>query len=177
MRHILTAAVLLLILTCFSSCFSGAHSSSRLREPDFPKEYQVKNHTDGEISAFGLNIATADEMGEWVSDWTDQVIPGEGFQYYIYADPDSWDVYLYYPKKQGEIQLLSNENVSVEYSDHTLHVYVTFDSQKAIPQDLGSTEETWILHLWALPFGAWPSEIQLYYNDSEIILDGTAISS
>lgn len=139
------------------------------KKPYFPEEYQVKNYTDGEISAFGLNIAPADEMGDWVVEWLADVNDGDGFQYFIYADPDSWDVYLYDSEKQADIQRLTNDDVAVEYADSTLNVYVTAGEETSIEAE---EEEKWILHFTAQPFGAWPSKIKLYWNGYEISGEG-----
>ena len=85
----------------------------------------------------------------------------------------SWDVYLYYPQKQAEIQQLKNEDVAVEFSDGVLKVYVT-------PQEGGSSDmedgEKWLLHFAAPPVGAWPSEIELYWDGDEVIRDAVSIS-
>jgi len=138
----------------------------------FPEEYQVKNHTDGEISAFGLNIAPADEMGDQVTDWVSDAADGEGFQYFIYSDPDSWDVYLYYPKGQAETKMLTNDDVAVEYSDSTLSVYVTPCRQENISAE---GNEKWILHLIAPTFGTWPSAIKLYWDGDELLCDSAKL--
>lgn len=186
LRAAAMAPVLLGILL-FSAC-SG--SGNPIRGQYFPEEYQVKNHTDGKNSAFGLNIAPAEEMGDWVADWLSGVTAGDGFQYFVYADPDSWDVYLYYPEKQAEIAALTNDDVSVEYAGGTLSVYVTACREEDGAADGSLTEDgakegglaengaaegglaengkVWILHFAAYPLGAWPSEIRLYWNGCEI---------
>ena len=172
MRRVIAVIMLLLSTLLFSACSGGIHNPGNSREQYFPEEYQVKNRADGEISAFGLNIAPADEMGDWVVDWVSSVTVGKGVQYFIYSDPDSWDVYLYYQEKQAEIQTLTNDDVAVEYSDGTLSVYVTANPADDI---LADEKEKWILHFAAKPFGAWPSEIKLYWNDSEVLCDAVDI--
>lgn len=168
MRRVITVTMLMLSILFFSACSGSRHSLGNSREQYFPEEYQVKNHADGKISAFGLNIASADEMDDWVVDWVSGVTAGKGFQYFIYSDPDSWDVYLYYPEKQAETQMLTNDDVTVEYLDGTLSVYVTTCREENISTD---GEEKWILHLAAKPYGTWPSEVVLYWNDCEILCD------
>jgi len=159
------------IIVCsllFSACSGSLYSPGNSGEYYFPEENQVKNYVDGKISTFGLNIAPANEMGDWVIKWLSNVTDGDGFQYYIYADPDSWDVYLYYPKEQANIEKLTNDDVAVECSEGVLRVYIT-------PTDAGSSsaegEEIWMLHFAAYPFGAWPSEVELYWDGHEVARD------
>ena len=159
-----------LIILCTLLLLACSHLPGSLQKPYFTEEYQVKNQTDGKISTFGLNIAPADEMGGRVVDWVSDVTEKEGFQHFIYSDPDSWDVYLYYPKNQAETQMLTNEDVAVEYSDHILHVYVTSPQLENVS---AGEDKKWILHFAAPAFGAWPSEIRLYWDGSEIICDST----
>lgn len=168
MRRVIPVTMLVLSTLFFSACSESIRDLGNSREQYFPEEYQVKNRTDGEISAFGLNIASADEMGDWVVEWVSGVTAGKGFQYFIYSDPDSWDVYLYYPERQAETQMLTNDDVAVEYSDGILSVYVTTGREESISTD---GEERWILHFAAKPFGAWPSKIKLYWDDCEILCD------
>lgn len=166
MRRVIAATMLILNTLSLSAC-SGSLGNSK--EQYFPEEYQVKNRDNGEISAFGLNIASADEMDDWVVEWVSGVSVGQGFQYFIYSDPDSWDVYLYYPDEQAATQMLTNDDVAVEYSDGILSVYVTPCREESISTD---SEEKWILHFAASPYGAWPSEVVLYWDDCEILCDG-----
>lgn len=172
MRRVIAVIMLILSTLLFSACSMGIYNPGNSREQYFSEEYQVRNRADGEISAFGLNIAPADEMGDWAVDWVSGVTAGNGFQYFIYSDPDSWDVYLYYPEKQAEIQTLTNDDVAVEYSDGTLSVYVTTSREESISTD---EEAKWILHFAAKPSGAWPSEIKLYWDESEVLCDAMDI--
>ncbi len=157
----------------FSACSKHARNSRDVGGQYFAEENQVKNYADGEISPFGLNIAPADEMGDWVIEWLSSVTVGEGFQYYIYSDPDSWDVYLYYPKEQANIRKLTNEDVAVDYSDNVLKVYID-------PVNTGSgnteNEQIWLLHFAAYPFGAWPSEVELYWDGREVLCEDAVVS-
>ena len=173
-KTVCTFAIGMLLCSLLSSVCSGcALGSDDAEKSYFAEENQVKNYKDGDASAFGLNIAPADEMGDWAVEWLADVMDGEGFQYYIYADSDSWDGYLYYPQKQAEIRQLGNEDVAVEFSDGVLKVYVT-------PQEGGSSDmedgEKWLLHFAAPPVGAWPSEIELYWDGDEVIRDAVSIS-
>lgn len=161
---LLLPAVLLFCLACSRSTQSGDP-----RKSYFTEEYQVKAYEDGKASAFGLNIAPAEEMGDWAVEWVSGVTKGEGFQYLIYADPDSWDAYLYHPEGQAVIQKLTNDDVAVEYSDGTLRVYVT--SVPAGSEEDTDEEARWLLHLAAPPAGAWPSKVELYWDGREVPCD------
>lgn len=172
------AALSVFCIVFLSACSASRDNPGNIRGQYFPEEYQVKNHADERISAFGLNIAPADEMGDWVVDWLSGVTAGDGFQYFIYSDPDSWDVYIYYPERQEEIKGLVNDDVSVEYSDGILSVYVTTCREDGGLTDSGPAGggENWILHFAAYPFGTWPSKIKLYWDDCEILCEQVQVS-
>lgn len=171
---IVLVTVLMFSILFLSACTRSAQNAGDLRRQDYSEEYQVKNYADGEVGAFGLNIATADDMGDWVVDWVSGVTDGKGFQYFIYSDPDSWDAYLYYPEGQAEMQMLTNADVAVEYVDGTLSVYVTARHKEGV---LADGEGKWILHFMAPTFGAWPSEIKLYWNEREVSCNFSNIES
>ncbi len=234
-RTAFTILLPLLIVTICPACSRGTYKGDP-RKPYFLEEYQVKTYPGGKASAFGLNIAPAEEMGDWAADWVAGVTDGKGFAYLIYADPDSWDAYLYYPQAQAEIRTLINDDVAVNYIGGTLCVYVTTvpaDSEKGIEEDgmakedlaesgvagedrvkagvagedrveadaeedvtragmagedmtqtedgitekdaPGDREERWLLHFAAPPAGAWPSEIELYWDGSQVPCDGVEI--
>ena len=118
----------------------------------------------GPAEDFAVNIAPAEAMGTWVTDWLEGLESGEGFQYFIYSDPDSWDLYLWYPEKQAEIQALSPEDVRLEVRDSVLQVYVT-PGGAAEP----AGEEPWVIHIAAPFLGAWPTGAALYWG---VALDG-----
>lgn len=242
----------LLLVFCIVLCPACSRSTYKgdPRKPYFPEEYQVKEHGSGKASAFGLNIAPAGEMGDWAVDWVSDMTEGEGFQYLLYADPDSWDAYLYYPQKQAKIRVLTNDDVAVAYLDGILCVYVTavpWDSEEGAAgegiagedmaesgvgaedmtedriaerdlegdriaeEDLegdgiakgdiaggciteediagdritegdmagedmaGDEGEKWLLHLAAPPVGAWPSQVELYWDGRQVPCDATEI--
>ena len=52
-----------LLHTQLTPPWDGYSGNARFKPSVFPEEYQVKNQEDETISAFGLNIAPADEMG------------------------------------------------------------------------------------------------------------------
>ena len=143
-----TVIMMLFSVLFLSACLGRESNSGKAGEPYYPEEYQVKNYADGETSVFGLNIAPADEMGDWALEWASGAADGQGFQYFIYADPDSWDVYLYYPGKQAEIQMLANDDVAVDYSESVLTVYVTSNHAEAVSAE---GEREWLLHFTAPP--------------------------
>ena len=167
MKKVLVVAMILLGILFLSACTDTVSRTDKETNTYFNEEYQVKNHSDGGISTFGLNIAPADEMGDWVIDWLADVSAGDGFQYFVYSDPDSWDVYLYYPNSHI-IHLLTNDDVAVDFTDSALKVYVTESIE-----DTMSTEHTehWILHFAATPRGVWSNRVDLYWNDVEIPCD------
>ncbi|MGM9635043.1 MAG: hypothetical protein ACI3YE_02695 [Candidatus Avispirillum sp.] len=167
MKKKLVAAVILLGTFFLSACSDITPDMGKKADTYFPEAYQVKNYTDGEVSAFGLNIAPAEEMGDWVVDWLTDVHAGDGYQYFVYSDPDSWDVYLYYPNNHS-IPLLTNDDVAVNFSDGTLKIYVTENIEDT---EFTGNAENWILHFAANPRGVWPTGVELYWNNVKILCD------
>ena len=173
MKKKLVVAMILFVALVLPACSDATQDTSNEAASYFAEEQQVKNETDGEISAFGLNIAPADTMGDWVVDWLANVSIGDGFQYFVYSDPDSWDVYLYYPNNHAKIPLLTNDDVAVDFSDGSLKVYVT----ESIEETAADDTKDWILHFAAYPRGAWPTSVELYWNTAEIPCDATTFNA
>ena len=112
-----------------------------------------------EAAGYRVNVAPADTMGEWVTAWLEELEPGDGFQSFVYSDPDFWDVYLYYPEEQAAVQTLTEEDVRLEIRDSLLYVYAS-PGEPADPP----AEEPWVIHI-AAPFrGPWPTGAVLYWE-------------
>lgn len=169
MKRRLVVAILLVSTLFLSACSFNPKGKRNDEDPYFPEAYQV-DAINGEVSSFGLNIAPADEMDDWVVDWMDQISTGDGFQYFVYSDPDSWDVYLCYPNNRMKVSMLTNDNIQVEFSGDTLKVYITENFDNIVPSD---DAQDWVLHFVAHPFGTWPSRVELYWDDIEIPCDAT----
>lgn len=173
MKKKLAVAVIVLGTVVLPACSDTTPDAGRETVAYFAEEYQVKNHTDGGISEFGLSIAPADEMGDWVVDWLADVSAGDGFQYFVYSDPDSWDAYLCYPANHT-LPLLTNDDVTVEVIDGSLKVYVTESTEGTAAAE---NTETWVLHFAANPRGVWPTGVELYWNQAAIPCDAAKYST
>lgn len=182
MKKIYVVVPLLCIVLLFGGCSNSKDTfdeaafkadTNTLKQLYFPEEYQVKN-IKGEVSSFGLNIAPADEMGDWVVDWVANISEGEGFQYFVYSDPDSWDVYLCYPQNRTKLPLLSNDDVQVDFPDNTLKVYI---AESLNPTAASDYVGDWVLHFSAYPRGVWPSAVELYWNGVEISCDAVSFEA
>lgn len=141
----------------------------------FPDDYLVCDHSTGKTSSeFGLYISQPNVMGSWVRTWLGTVNHYDGFQYYIYSDTDSWDVYLYFPDRSGDIAKLKNSDVTVELDEETgtLMAYVEYTGE---PTPLPEGEDDWLLHFVANPKGKWPHYVRLFWNGEEIVCDDAKV--
>ncbi|MCD7992845.1 MAG: hypothetical protein LUK37_14145 [Clostridia bacterium] len=73
MKKNLVIAMILFGMLFLPACSDTQQDSRNKAFSYFAEEYQVKNYTDGEISTFGLNIAPADKMGDWVIDCCNKI--------------------------------------------------------------------------------------------------------
>lgn len=154
---------MVLILVSILSIFSGCSNN-------VPKKYQVKNKETGIAINYYLNIVKSNEIGiDAVTEWLKQAKKSDGFLYYIYSDPDSWDVLIYLPNKQDVIASLNNNNIKISRADSVLKVYI--DAPNVEAEDDTDKFPT-LIHLKAPARGAWPSEIKVYWNDDQLNCDG-----
>ena len=161
-KHVKAAALLLAL----SMAFSLASCAYR-----FPDDYLVRDRKTGKTSSeFGLYISQPNVMGSWVKTWLGMVNRYDGFQYYIYSDTDSWDVYLFYPDRSGDIAKLKNSDVTVELEEETgtLMAYVEYSGTHT---ELQEGEADWLLHFVANPKGKWPHYVRLFWNGEEVVCD------
>jgi len=156
---IISVSFLIVFTMIISACMSNV-----------PAKYQVKNKETGKTTDYYLNIVSIDEIGtERITEWFDKITNSDGFLYYVYSDPDSWETIIYLPNKQNLIANLNNGNITIDIVDSVLKVY--YDAKNVKP-DVNNKNETLIIHLKAPPRGAWPATIEVYWNDEKVACKG-----
>ena len=99
-----------------------------------------------------------------ISEWLAACEPSGGYYHYIYSDPDSWDMFIYYPVKNNSNEVYKSFKFCVV--EKIVRVYV--ESNEASFEEPPS--EYILLRIQAHPRGVWPSGSALFINGREIML-------
>lgn len=168
----LALVFLAVLLGVFIFCLRG------MGKPDaIPEQYQVKEEETGAVSDYMLNITDREAIGlKAVDDWLTGCDPsGEGFQWLIYTDPDSWDAFFYLPSIRERVGNLTNNDVTItvteEDSGRALNIYL----HTRADMGKGKPAEEQLLHFIAPLRGAWPNEARVYIDGKELSCDGRYI--
>ena len=98
---------------------------------------------------------TIEKIGNWLSTCT----PQNNYYQYIFSDPDSWDMFIYYSPTSG---LVSKNSFKFSVDGSIVKIYVTTDG-------LTDTSTDYMLIRVQAPLSvAWP-------NSSELYIDGRTI--
>ena len=139
-----------------------------------PEQYQVMEEETGTASPYMLNITDREAIGlDAVDTWLTGCAPeGEGFQWLVYSDPDSWDAFFYLPKLQEQMGDLTNRDVTIsvskEDSGRVLCVYL----YTSLGMTKEKTAEEQLLHFVAPVRGVWPNDARVYLDGKELPCDG-----
>ena len=158
--------IIIFMYLCLSLCVTGYKSSA---EDNYtPDDLSVTKYSEitskyYEETSSGYKAAfykKAEIEIEEIKDWVDSCPSGENYYQYIYSDPDSWDMFIYYsPANDG----FKYSRVTFCVDDSTVKIYVTsIDSPYDVKTD-------YILIRVQAPIrGAWPNSSELYVNDEKI---------
>ena len=139
-----------------------------------PEQYQVIEEETGAASLYMMNITGREAIGlAAVDTWLAGCDPeGEGFQWLVYSDPDSWDAFFYLPKLREQMGDLTNQDVTISVSEkgsgHVLCVYL----HTRLDMTKEKTAEEQLLHFVAPMRGAWPNDARVYLDGKELPCDG-----
>jgi len=109
----------------------------------------------------------SDITAEKVASWLTACGKSEGYYQYIYSDPDSWDMFIYYSPDVGRI---SSNGFKFSVVDSVVKVYVTNDGST------GAHADFILIRIQAPLRGAWPSTSELYVDDRKIDMQGSDFS-
>ena len=102
-----------------------------------------------------------------ISDWLVSCEPSDGYYQYIYSDPDSWDMFIYY--SPGNVSF-NNDNLKFSVDGTVVKVTVTNDSANQ------TSEDYTLIRIQAPLRGAWPTSSELYIDGSKIELQDSQLN-
>lgn len=146
-------------------------------EFSIPERYQVREEETGAVSQYMLNITDGAAIGlAAVDSWLTECDPmGEGFQWLVYSDPDSWDGFFYLPRLRTLAGDLRNQDVTIsleeESSGRVLCIYL--HTRQDMTRE--KTAEEQLLHFAAPLRGVWPNKARVYLDGQELPCDGMTI--
>lgn len=167
-------AIIIFLCLCLMLCVNGCKSS--VEDNYMPDELSVTKYSETtgkyyEETANGYKAALygKDEIiVEKIDAWVDSCPSGEKYYQYIYSDPDSWDMFIYYFSANNELRY-SGFNFSVD--DSTVKINVTNDDS------VNTVKASYILIRVQAPLGgAWPTSSELYINGEKVEIQNNILS-
>ena len=152
------------LIVSVAVCFLINGCASNSNEPE-TINWSVSMHSDitdrdyEEAQGYKAAFLSVEELTvDRVKDWIDSCDLNGGYYHYINSDPDSWDMYIYYPCETN------NSNTFKFYvADSCVNVYVESGN-------ISAEERDYVLLLIQAPLrGAWPSSSRLFIDNKEIV--------
>jgi len=94
-----------------------------------------------------------------ITNWLDSCKHSKGYNQYIYSDPDSWDMFIYY---SPENSILNGNSFKFSVDGSIVKIYVTNDSSVNISADYI------LIRIQAPIRGTWSNSSELYLDDIKI---------
>ena len=155
-----------LLIIAIAVCLLISGCANKENEPE-EINWSVSKHSDitekdfEEVQGYKAAFFNTDELiVDRIKEWIDSCDLNDGYYSFINSDPDSWEMYIYYPCKTN-----NNHNTFKFYvSESCVNVYV-----ESIDTSVEKTD--YILLLIQAPSrGAWPSSSKLFIDEKEIEL-------
>ena len=162
MKNTTAIVICLCLVLCISGCTSSIEDKSAPNESSVSKYSEMTGRYYEETSSgYKAAFYEKDEIEiEKIENWLTSCSSGENYYQYIYSDPDSWDMFLYYSPIDSGIQY-SGFSFTVDGS--TVKIYISNDGT---PNDVSN--DYLLIRVQAPLRGAWPSSSELYVNDEKI---------
>ena len=167
-RQVTKVRRITIICFCFALLLTGCQSVVG-NDYDSVEELSTSHYSDitnrhfEEISTgYRAAFFAKDEIStERIMDWLDSRLPGEGFHRFIYSDPASWDMFIYYHPEDG---LYAHYSFRFSIMGSTVTIYVVTDD--ASPAFLSNYL---LIRVQAPPRSSpWPSNAVLYIDGVNI---------
>jgi len=162
-KTVLTALSVLLLTVSVSACRKesrSVESDGGLSVTKTGVAGRVYEETSG---GYRAAVYDAEEIsGERVKQWIDACREGDvqGFTFTIESDPDSWDMFIYYPVPDGAY-ISRSFRFCIE--DQTVIVYLeSADDATESPADYV------LIRVQAPTWGAWPTTARLYLDQAPV---------
>ena len=129
---------------------------------------EVKDEKVKDVKSYKSTILLKkDYKGSKLEKWIESCGSTGGYYEFINSDPDSWDVYIYYPNinpKSEYITYKVDMKIEENNEDRILKVYLTkqnADSDEQVVKDL-------VLEVQAPLRGAWPTKSEIYLDGIQV---------
>ena len=172
----------------FECIFVGAHGGSTQKTdrnlPDNISFHQQDGEQDIDWSVSNYSEATESDYEETASgykaafyykreidikaieNWLSSCEPAEGYYQYIYSDPDSWDMFIYYSPENGSISV---DGFRFAVIDSVVKIDVQSDGSAGTA---GTAADYLLIRVQAPQSGAWPNTSELYIDGKRIDRQG-----
>lgn len=122
-------------------------------------EINYEETSDGYKGAFyNIEDISIDKIKSWI-----EICEQDGeYYHYIYSDPDSWDMFIYYPFENGAN--VSYNNFKFYIDDSIVKIYV--DNYKA--SNKNEQCDYILIRIQAPSRGVCPNSSELFINDQQI---------
>ena len=139
--------------------------------------YSVSKHNDAtgkdyeEVQGYTAVLYSVDKITiDTIREWIDSRDLSGGYHQYIYSDPDSWDMYIYYPSEAY--------GHSYKFIFYISDFCVNINVDSSVDLDINYTpiitprdQDYILLRIQAPARGAWPSSSRLFIDSHEIHLE------
>ena len=157
MRKITSVFIFLLVIL-LSSC-----TSSSQKEKLSISKYNDSTGKNYEETDNGYKAAFYDKNEitiEKIKKWIELCEIEDGYHEYVYSDPDSWDMFIYYPTNNG---IYCSPSLKFSVVDQIVKVYITNNSST------NRINSNYILvRIQAPSIGAWPIKSELSIDNKRI---------
>ena len=159
---ILIWSVAILVSLCACSQKAALQEETEQNIDWSVSKYSESTARDYEETASGYKAAFYDKSEidvKAIENWLSSCEPADGYYQYIYSDPDSWDMYIYYSPENGS---MSAKGFRFAVVDSVVKIQVQNDSLADTAADY------FLLRVQAPLRGAWPNTSELNIDDKTI---------
>lgn len=117
-----------------------------------------------EENDYVISMHNKDEFEDsYVGEWINSCEGAKGYNEYIVSDPDSWEMMVYHPNINEELNYITYA-CDIKISDNIIQIFL--EEENAIADE--QVRKDLLLHIKAPKRGAWPKESELYLNNLEV---------
>ena len=158
--NILTLSFIIIISLC--ACSQNGEQDIDWSVSKY-SESTARNY-EGTASGYKAAFYDKDEIDvKPIENWLSSCTPADGYYQYIYSDPDSWDMYIYYFPENGSMSVTGFRFAVV---DSVVKIDVQNDGSA------GTVADYLLIRIQAPLRGAWPNTSELYIDNRIIDKQG-----
>ena len=155
--------LIMALAVCFltNGCANNTNESEEIH-------WSVSKHSDitdkdyEEVQGYQAAFLHIEEiMVDRIKEWIDSCDLNGKYYHYIYSDPDSWEMFIYYPCETNNY----DNTLKFYLADSYVNVYVESG-------DISEKKLDYVLLVIQAPLrGVWPSSSRLFVDNQEIELN------